>query len=142
MPDLSSARIKLQRAHEYLALFDSELRSFLEREPYKLIPNGYGESGDYRFTVRISEKPSFRLPLYAGGFSHYLRCVIEHTAWQLSLLTTDNPVGRTAFPVFLDPERYKKEGLPKIKDVFGDAKPIIEELQPYQTGLGTSHALL
>lgn len=131
MPDLTNVRFKLNRAHDYLALFQDELRGFLKGDPYELLPQGDPEPSGQKFVLRIKETLPIELIGNAEGFIQNLRTALDFLVWELSLLTTESPPGNTQFPVFLTPEAYKKQGRTKIRAVPSAARALIEELQPY-----------
>ena len=137
MPNLDGVTLKMNRAHDYLDLFNADLKLFLQSNPYELLPKSQSESSKKTFVMKIRAVPPLQILGHADGFFQDLRSALEYLIWELTQINpTCQPSNKVGFPIFLNPKRYKKEGIPKIKCIPEEAKLIIEELQPYN-GLKT-----
>lgn len=117
--------------------FQDKLKLFLERKPYELLNQDDTNQDELKFMIRIRESPPTELVGFAEAFIQDIRSSLDFLAWELSLLTTKDPPENTQFPIYMEPDKFKKNGASKIKAVPESARSIIEELQPYNQGLTT-----
>jgi hypothetical protein len=73
------------------------------------------------------------VPMLLGEFAYALRSGLDQLAWQLALITTDKPSGKTCFPVESKcPLPSDKRYTEKIRSIPPVALQVIESLQPYR----------
>lgn len=141
LPSLDNPRLKTERADEHLSILRAKVDSFMHGNPFRWVWD-YDERRDqHLYRLEAPSPPPRKLGLIAADFFYNLRSSLDQLAWQLALLTTDDPFDRTEFPIFRDPERFRsvtKRGAPtrgsgveKMQDMPPGAQELIEELQPY-----------
>lgn len=138
MPYITGARLKAERAGKHLEELEREIASFFDENPYRFFRDSNPQNLDY-YTYKFPPQPAPppALSVILGDIVHNLRSALDHVAWQLALRTTDDPYKRTAFPIFVDTSLASVKQFNRlVKDVFPDAIPIIEALQPYHSGEG------
>lgn len=83
-----------------------------------------------------------KLAVLPGEFAYCLRSGLDHLAWQLALLTTDTPNGKTCFPIYETPPGPKSRYRESVSDFPPSAASIIESLQPHKRGAAFKDDLL
>jgi hypothetical protein len=88
-----------------------------------------------RYRVQVEQKITpDSIGMLVGEFAYALRSSLDHLAWQLALLTTDEPGRLTAFPIESQaPLPSNKSYWDKVADVPPAALAIIESFQPYKS---------
>jgi hypothetical protein len=130
-------RLKVGRAKEHLDGLRAEVAVFGKSSPFRVSAHDDTEKGKYVVEVRISRDLPDTIGLLAGDFICCLRASLDYLAWQLALLTTNDPFHDTCFPIC---DRYDINGGTEgyicsvTKNIPSDAVSIIRELQPYQSG--------
>jgi hypothetical protein len=146
MRALDGSRLKVVRAEEHLNSFKTEIRSYLDTQPYEVVR----EQGNNTWTVvvRLKEKPPIRLGTIFGDCLNNLRAALDYIAWQLASRYSPKQLivghDRPSFPIYIDAKKYSAQGLSKY-GVPAQAVDEIERVQPYHTGyelLGLLHALV
>ncbi len=131
MASLEGPRAKIDRAREHTALLDSEVRAFLQTNPYRSVHEVDANNGDDIWRVQVDREPPMRLSVIVGDVIHNLSSCLNHLVWQLALITTDRPYRRAEFPIYETRDSFEQQGCGKIRDVPYPAQKIIESIQPY-----------
>ena len=133
-PDLRNPRLKIVRAKEHLDALDAELRTFYDSGACVMTTEAYPDQEAYVLRLRMKPPPP-RLGLLAGDVFYCLRSALDQLAWQLALLTTDDPYRLTEFPVFsVDNADTQQQIRRATQDIPPLAVEQIKLLQPYHSG--------
>ncbi len=81
---LAGAWTKLARAEVHLQTLTTELRAFLDAEPYSFRTRLDYENSRYVFYVERVDEPPLRFGAIIGDFVHNLRSALDHLTWQLA----------------------------------------------------------
>jgi len=135
---LALIRVKIERAKKHLNDLESEVRAFLDSNPY-----GVGTKPDTQYPnttiyylASIRETPSVILSI-TGDVLFNLRAALDHLAYQLALVngTTHEKILRgTSFPISEDAARYKADKGGKVKGMSQMAIDAIDATKPYKGG--------
>jgi hypothetical protein len=133
--DLSSVKLKLDRANEHIECFRVKLETFLERDPPPFDfrtkePRSADKSGEYVLRAIVREAPPKELALVVGDAIQNMRIALEYLAYEFSSPRA-RKAGQTAFPIYKDECRFKVLGTKWISTIRGDERTFIERLQPY-----------
>jgi hypothetical protein len=137
MNRLDGTRLKIIRAKEQIEAFYREVDLFWQSEPKpcEIIQKSDSKKPNYAFVFQINELPPRKWGVIVGEITYNLRSALDHLAWQLALLTTQNPSRKTEFPIFNDASKFNNpRGQAKLQHIPIDAQTIIESLQPYHSG--------
>lgn len=134
MATLDGPRVKLARAQEHLSTLESEVRAFLDGQPYRLVGEFDREASEY--VVRLDGPANLPIGWSAivGDAAHNFRSALDHLIWQLVLLNRDEPGRWNQFPIFRDPDEYRTRGRRMLKSVSREHRERIEGMQPYARG--------
>jgi len=103
---------------------------------------------DTRYLARLQNPPPIpriEWALLIGDCVHNLRSALDYIAWELAGADPTDRV--TMFPIFLNPDAYRREAPRRIERLPSEAQTLIEELQPYhatdppKSGLWALHTL-
>jgi hypothetical protein len=139
---LDGAGLKVKRANQQIQNIWTGLEAFRKREPHGVRAERDEQARQLTFIFLQDPFPPL-LPLVVGEFIHNLHSALDHLVWELVILETGVPSKSTKlqFPIFLDPTGYANRGLQKLAGIGPKARAIIEELQPFRTGEGSSSPL-
>lgn len=131
MHPLDGPKRKLARAAGHIQAFNAAVQRWYDSKP--LHGNGqYNVDKTAYIYTFVADAIPIDIGILAGDALHNLRSCLDHTAWQLALLTTSTPHKRTAFPIFLsDDDNSRREINRVLRDVPPEARAVIESLQPY-----------
>lgn len=101
--NLRGARMKLQRAEEHLGQLEAEHRRFIDRNPYRMLPELDPDPGyDVLWRAKIVEHPPLeKWSSLAGECVHALRSALDHVAYALVQLNRPD-TDYAEFPIFRD----------------------------------------
>jgi hypothetical protein len=144
-PDLTSVRLKLDRANQHLDRLRRETQAFLERDPAPLDiraekTTGPGKAEEHVVYAVVRELPPSDLGLTAGDAIQNIRHALDYLIYELSLPKFRNK-GKLQFPIYRDECDFKVLAPPQIRGITGDERTLIERVQPYQTADPTRHPL-
>jgi hypothetical protein len=130
--DLSSVRLKLDRAKYHIEAFGQDLQAFLDHDP---APFGFrteknrstSDTVEYVLYAIVREPPPRELALVIGDAIQNMRVALEYLAYELSTPKARKS-GNTAFPIYKDATKFDPSG---IRSVTGDERTLIERVQPY-----------
>lgn len=132
---LTGPRAKLDWGQEHLKSLNTEIRRFLNKDPYRVTRQGDADIGQYQWTVRIAKQPQLRRwGLMAGDCVHNLRSALDHTTWTLA--GSDPADNITQFPIFDDPDTFQSKGKWRVKRLRPSESALVEWLQPYRRSHG------
>ena len=159
MNPLSGPLAKVERANSQIITLDKSLQGCFKRYPYTVsVAEFDAQAGHYPLRVQ-GGPPVFpdKWGVLIGEIAHNLRSALDGLTWQLALLNTAKPYGRTAFPIYLIGRtiRKRKSGADLISHFWGkgDGKRLlqsvdgsfwtrIESFQPYKRGNRGRHSPL
>lgn len=130
---LTHTKMKIGRAKEHFDGLKAHVSSFLGDKPYTV--SKYDDPAKSFHITRIElTKMRDEIGTVVGDFAFCLRSALDHLAWQLALLTTDNPSRNTCFPIYqadpTDSDAFRKA----VWDIPCEGVAIIKALQPYHRG--------
>ena len=129
MSDLNGVRIKIARANLHLAELKERLDDWRGAEPYPIIVEIEPNTRDQLWKVGADPLPPPNLPVI-GDMLFNLRSALDHLAWQLILKAKGTPSSRTEFPIFNDPDKWRRDSPRKMAGMNDAMKNRIEALQP------------
>jgi hypothetical protein len=128
---LAHTQMKLGWAYKRLDELKGEVAKF-RKDAYTETRKDNAERDRHYVCIEQKATPD-AVGMLIGEFAYCLRSSLDNLAWQLALLTTDNPGRTTAFPVeSMLPLPTNKSYIDKIADIPATALTIIESLQPYK----------
>jgi hypothetical protein len=77
---------------------------------------------------------SMRVPILVGEICYNLRGALDYLIFELAERDAGVPQKNTQFPIVDTPEKFRSEGLPRLKGVNDTHVLMIERLQPYHDG--------
>jgi len=131
---------KLKRTDENIRNLDRELRRFIKRGRYPVVPENKREITLKAIHYHKKRRIPPRFAVLAGEIVHHLRSCLDHIAWHFSLpdYRTDPVKSKSiTFPI-CDKEPVKKNGVPcfdgKVKGIANaKARDLMGKFQPYKT---------
>jgi hypothetical protein len=129
--ELANARAKLGRADEHLRELRSEIQSFVETEPYRVVNVERATNLDVA-VLAVRDFPPLRLGLILGDILANLRSALDNLVNELALLNGKDPGTSTSFPIFSNQADFDRRGRQRIKGLTQDQVEVIEHLQPFQ----------
>jgi hypothetical protein len=130
---------KLKRANQNIVNLDAEIREFIEKGEYPVVPHPDDEKWQEAVNYHRSKPIPLRFSVLAGEVVHHLRSSLDHIVWHFSTEEARRKAQNVIeFPVFefepLDEkqlERYER----KIQGITNTrVRNLIQELQPYKAG--------
>ena len=125
---------KIDRATEHLETLKSEIRAWLNSEPYGVIKKFEPESGRHSLILDVKGAANFeRYALIAGDCAQNLRCALDHLVYNLAL---ESPKGMPdkprvlQFPLCDTPDDFNGQRY-RIASLTEEAQKFIESKQPY-----------
>jgi hypothetical protein len=130
---------RLERAAYHLQRFENEVKQWIDREPYRIVPESQPEQRQTIFRVEILRSPPPELSLLIGDCLHNLRSALDNLAYDLARAYQGDPLSHSVakasqFPIFKSKDQFLSRGMTQIRGVAPAAQKIIEEVQPYQRG--------
>jgi hypothetical protein len=131
--DLSSVRLKLDRAKEHIEAFRQDLEVFFKRDPppfgfrSKESP-GADKTVEYVLYAIVRKPPPPEFALVIGDAIQNMRSALEYFAYELSSPKARES-GTTSFPIYTrKPKRFIPPGISTVR---GYEQAFIKRLQPY-----------
>jgi len=134
---MTVVRAKIERAQEHLGKLESEVRAFLQTNPYQAVGEDDPETGDWRVLVRVREEPPLRWSATIGDVIHNLRSSLDLLVWQLVIANGGEPNEFTGFPIFKSADEFEKHSPGRLKGASEEAVRLMKELKSYQGGNNT-----
>jgi hypothetical protein len=129
--------LKLARAKEHFSELRERAEAFLATEPYEWSMEAEeftDGTREYRISASVDDYPPIELGVLAGDVVQNLRAALDQLIWAYS--ARDKRNRRTAFPICLTAEEYRKSSPSKIQGVPEEGREFIETWQPFQLGDG------
>jgi hypothetical protein len=122
---------KIDRARQHLDALDSEVRMFIESEPYEIRHEVNTETNEKVVVFHPTRSIPWPLPYILGDLVHNLRSSLDHAVYELTIRHCGAPVRGSEFPVFDDRDKFQQYAPRKIRGLREITRTIIEQLQPY-----------
>jgi hypothetical protein len=146
IPQLTSCRVKIERADENILNLQSEITAFLESKKNDVVSEIDLKTGHglVKFVGDLSAVRRFSV--VSGEIAYHLRSSLDHLVWRL----INNPANRSVnscFPVYhIDPRKLSdasamKRYDRKVMGVSATAAAIIERIQPYNEKIPANNPL-
>lgn len=138
MADLVGPRRKLGRAQQHFRRLEQEIRRIGSADPYCFISEPNPQPPKYLLFAR----PRVPIPedwdFLVGELAHNARGALDHLVYNLSTKIPDHRLrkGMSQFPIFDDPDAYRKNEDRYLVDVSRNDRIIIEGFQPYHNAGG------
>lgn len=133
---LSGIRSKVERAHRQLRELRTEVKQFLDRQPYGLTIDLDDQTRQMTARTVIRESCPQMWSVQIGEIAHNLRSALDHLVWQLVILETGQPptTNKTQFPIFNSEPEYKRSERKFLHGTNAATRSLIEAQQPFHTG--------
>ena len=125
--------LKIQWADRHRELLLAKLDAYRRSQPYQIrIDDREWQGHSYRVVVAHDLQPPFpEIPLIFGDLIENLRSSLDYL---VGLMRPDGPSKDSSFPICRQadgPNGFDKLAIRKLADIPGDAKKLIEGMQPY-----------
>ena len=130
-------RVKVERAKEHFNNLQTEVRTFLMAEPYKIRTKHDSETRRLIYYIESVRDTPLRIPIITGDVFQNLRTALDHLAYQLVLVGGATPTKHTYFPISDDSAKYKEEKAGKVRGMRPEAIKAIDAIKPYKGGNDT-----
>ncbi len=135
---LRGAKLKLDRAHQYLDLLSRQIQSFIESNPYTFLLDPNPEPPHYLMRGYIKRLPPDEWGLIIGDFAHNTRSVLDLIVYQLSSLPSSHEDrAGLGFPIITKELNYPQASQRKLIGVCDAQRAFITGCQPYHTRSST-----
>jgi hypothetical protein len=153
---LDGPRAKIRRAEKHLEEFDAQRRSWIQSNPYAILPRADGDKAKWTFRVYVDrakvQANAEAFGLIVGDYVHSLRSALDHLAWSLVTVANKRTLSKEhkrkiAFPVVSE---HPKDfwGTVTVSHLTLEQGLMLEQFQPYRaigmektTPLAHLHAL-
>ena len=132
--ELIGARLKVDRAKQHVLDLHSDIRIFLDSDPYTILVENDAKTGDEVYRVQVNANPPLDWGVRLGEILHNLRSALDLLAWQLVVEGQAAPTSKTAFPISNTAKQFRSRGLRKVKGASDRSIRLVEALKPYQGG--------
>lgn len=126
--------LKIDRAEIHLKSLEERVQGFLNSNPYAVVNDLDPQTGEHVLRASIRAAVPAEWSAIIGDIAHNLRSALDLLVWQMALLRTNSPYGKTAFPIFDVFAKYRDNGRVIIQNLTPRQKALIKRLQPYQRG--------
>jgi hypothetical protein len=133
MLNVTSARLKIERAKKHIRDLDAEKGAFLGGDPYRGVPRFNPEMDRTEYILQNIPVIPDNIPLILGDAVHNLRSALDHLACELVRSENVEPRG-VYFPIFESAAEYESKSAGKTKGMPESAKKIIARMKPYLGG--------
>jgi len=129
MGDLDGVWIKIARAREHMEESSELIESFRNSRPYTFSSEFDAQTGDQVWKV---DSDPFQPPSWPviGDILYNFRSALDHLAWQLVLKANGAPDRGTEFPIFNDPDLWKRDSPRDMRSMNGAMKDMLKSEQP------------
>ncbi len=134
---LAGAIEKFNRSKEQFDALRAEMDAFFNREPRPHYSRGEfdADAGEWIERFQVREPPPLRYGVILGDCVHNLRCCLDHTIWQSTLLDGGTPNGSTQFPIASRSEsQFEKMADTRIPGLSAEHRALVKRVQPYHRG--------
>lgn len=128
---------KFNRSKEQFDALRGEIDAFFNADPRPHRSVGSFNEGTWEWVERfqIITPPPLRFGVILGDCVHNLRCVLDHTMWQVTLLDGGTPNGETQFPIAVQcEEQFERMARRRIPSLSSRHREIVKKVQPYHWG--------
>jgi hypothetical protein len=129
---LSGCYVKLERAGVHLDALKRATTEVFGSEPER-IPGDYDRaSGQYLFRAQRAIDPPLNWSGIVGDVVHNLFAALDYLAWELVAANGAQGTPSTAFPIFVERDKYQKDAPKKMRGMHPGAQSLIQRVQPFQ----------
>jgi hypothetical protein len=132
VPNLSEAKIKLDRAKVHIQELSQNAKTFLASSPFSI--DIEEENDDLVHRVRIQKTVPKEWAAIVGDAVHNIRSTLDYMIWQLILRNGGTPGRNTCFPIGVAKSGYGKQLRSSLSGASVEAKKYIRRLKPYPGG--------
>jgi hypothetical protein len=134
---LTSARLKLERARVHLDTLTVEVDRFAASRPYQVIWEDDPGTGEKLLFAVPTLHPDPALGLVLGDLVHNLSAALDHAIYGLSLAHAEPPRAdrarrSLAYPIHLDADEFERHGRRKLRFLPAHLQAVIIADQPFQ----------
>ncbi|MFF0009758.1 hypothetical protein ACFYQT_40940 [Streptomyces tibetensis] len=127
-------RLKFERSRRHLTELESEIKSYRDREPFRMHPEEDEATGDLVYRVEVKESPPVELGLPLGDAIHSARSALDYLAWQLVIAGGGAPDFNTMFPISETEAKFNGDCQRRLRGASGSAVSAVQALRPFQGG--------
>lgn len=134
---LAHIRPKIERAKDHIDDLQRAIAHFLSSKPYRIEAKRDPQSRKLIYYVSSVSPTDVRIPLIAGDAIQNLMSALDHLAYQLVCVSTnDNPPnpGWIYFPIADDAAKYEDKKGGKLKGAKKDIVDAFDLIKPYKGG--------
>lgn len=130
---------KLRRAKTHLKTLDDEIATVRSLHKHTIFVEDDPSTSEYVFKVRGPEPTNPDWGYVAGDCIHNLRSALDHLVFQLAILNlgrdlTPEEAHSCMFPIYTDPDKFKRTGQGRLRLLRPGEQTRITELQPFNAG--------
>jgi len=127
--------VKVERAKDLLQDLESEVRSFIDSKPYIIGVRRESEPSQNVYFIDSIQSLPLKVSAIIGDVIHNLRTALDHLAYQLVLVgTEEEPSTHIYFPIGNDESDYINRRDRQIQGALPQAIAEIDALTPYKGG--------
>jgi len=136
-PSLESPEGKLRRAEEHLQDLRDEIAPLESPDAHAFVIRHDADARQYIFEVSGVAEAKPEWGYIVGDCIHNLRSSLDHLILQLAILgqggrhLTDREIRSCEFPIYSDPDEFKKRGEGRVRLLRPGERARIAELQPF-----------
>lgn len=128
--------LKLNRAIQHLERLKGEVKRWLGEHPYFLVSKFDPQRGEHSVWIRPEGEPPAEIGLIVGDCLHNLRSALDSLVYDLGRVWKGGELPpdvakKSEFPIYIDPDEFRKFRKRKIGAISPHAQADIEGLQPY-----------
>ncbi len=151
---LAGACLKLNRARDHMEVLRDELAAFNAGEPYRIAHEPNADGSEHIFRAKVRKEPPPFLSVVIGDALQNMRSTLEHLAWGLTPLRTQQTDERSiGFPICTSRQAFEqtdrnspsgyntRTGMHKIWTMPTKVRAAIQQLQPYKSRNPDEHPL-
>lgn len=130
----SSGRVKIERAKEQIAEFESTIHAFFEGHPYRVVGEPDMESGKPNAVVRGGAPIPLRWSAIASDAVHNLRSSLD-ILWRQAMYPNGGRDSRKSFfPIYGSANKFEANRGRVVKSCRKAAMDLLQEAKPYKGG--------
>ncbi len=139
MSSLAGAKAKVERAKQHIRDLNTEIRAFLDGQPYTISTKNDLQTRKLIYYVADVRSVPLSIAAITGDVIQNLRSALDHLAYELVVVGTGSagPHTRVYFPIFSSASKYEAGEDAHTKGMRKDAIDAIDAVKPYNGGNDT-----
>jgi hypothetical protein len=120
------------RAEQHLNTLKTEVARWLDRETYALTVRRDAETGEDVCEISKPEPLPNMWGVMASEVADHFGAALDNAIHSLTVSHTGHELPKTAFPIFIDEDRFNREGRPKMRGISPACQTVVETVQPFR----------